>query len=356
MTKPRITVLTAAGKTGLPLALQLLSEGFPVTAFVRRADARSTRLQARGADIVTGSLTDLDDMRRAMRGATRAYFCVPIAAGYLKTASLFATVAADQKLESVVAMSQWNSHDTHPALHSRESWLADRLLAMLSDTHLTILNPGFFIDNDLQALPFAAQFGLMMLPYGQGLNAPPSNEDMARVAAAILARPDSHAGKTYRPTGPKLVSPPEIAETVARVLGHSVRYVDTPIWMFARVMKGMGIGEYQIAQYQEYVKDYQNGAFAVNAPTNVVSAITGREPEDYETVTRRYAAHVPDARRNVGTILKYAALVNVWMLSAPRTKRYLGADDFSAAKHLSLSANSADWRRDHESQPQIVSA
>ncbi len=48
MHKPRILVLTAAGKTGLPIALHLLSEGFPVTAFVRQEDQRSERLKSKG--------------------------------------------------------------------------------------------------------------------------------------------------------------------------------------------------------------------------------------------------------------------------------------------------------------------
>ncbi len=59
MNKPRILVLTAAGKTGMPVALQLLDEGFPVTAFVHKADQRSERLKAKGANIVVGSLTDM---------------------------------------------------------------------------------------------------------------------------------------------------------------------------------------------------------------------------------------------------------------------------------------------------------
>ena len=41
MSKPRILVLTAAGRTGMPITFQLLGEGFPVTAFVRKEDARS---------------------------------------------------------------------------------------------------------------------------------------------------------------------------------------------------------------------------------------------------------------------------------------------------------------------------
>jgi len=68
MNKPRILVLTAAGKTGLPIAFQLLSEGFPVTAFVRQEDQRSERLKSKGADLVVGSITDVNDMRKAMTG------------------------------------------------------------------------------------------------------------------------------------------------------------------------------------------------------------------------------------------------------------------------------------------------
>ena len=59
MNKPRILVLAAAGRTGMPVALQLLDEGFPVTAFVHQADQRSERLKAKGANIVVGSLTDM---------------------------------------------------------------------------------------------------------------------------------------------------------------------------------------------------------------------------------------------------------------------------------------------------------
>jgi NAD(P)H dehydrogenase (quinone) len=97
MSKPRILVLTAAGRTGMPVALQLLEEGFPVTAFVHRADQRSEHLKAKGAEIVVGSLTDPTDLRTAMAGARRAYFCVPNEAGYLKAAAIFTVVAAEQK-------------------------------------------------------------------------------------------------------------------------------------------------------------------------------------------------------------------------------------------------------------------
>lgn len=357
MHKPRILVLTAAGKTGLPLALHLLGEGFPVTAFVRREDARSERLRVRGADLVVGSITDPGDLRRAMTGAQRAYFCTPLEAGALRAAAVFATVAAQQRLESVVVMSQWLASPNHPSLHTRETWLADRLFALLPDTKVTTLNPGFFADNDLAGLAFAAQFGVLTLPYGSGQNAPPSNEDLARVAAEILARPEGHAGRTYRPTGPALLSPQDLAAALGRALGHPVRYVNASIGVFTKVLRGLGLSEFAVAQYAQYVRDYQRGAFAVNAPTEVVRTITGREPEAFETIARRYVASNPEAERSLGTQLRRTAQLMAWILRpAPRTAPHLALGDFSEAGRVRLSADSAEWRRGHAGLPQPAPA
>lgn len=349
MNIPRILVLTAAGRTGMPITIQLLNEGFPVTAFVRKEDTRSERLKAQGADIVVGSLTDISDMRRAMAGARRAYFCVPPEEGNLKAAAIFTAVAAEQKLESVVAMSQWLSNPNHPAVHTREVWLADRLFELLPGTSATFINPGFFADNEMQILPFIAQFGLLTLPYGSGLNAPPSNEDMARVVAEILARPEGHAGKTYRPTSSKLVSPQEIAATFTKVLGRKVRYINMPIGMLLKVMKSMGISNYTLAMYKQYAADYQKNAFAVNAPTNDVLTVTGKEAEDYETIARRYVADNPEATPRFATQFKLIMVMLISMLRpSPKTVPSLALREFSDPTHAVLSADSPEWRHSHE--------
>lgn len=350
MQKPRILVLTAAGKTGMPVALQLLEEGFPVTAFVHQADERSERLKAQGADIVVGSLTDITDMRTAMAGARRAYFCVPNEAGYLKAAAIFTVVAAEQALEAAVAMSQWLSNPNHPSVHTREGWLADRLFALLPGTAMTFINPGFFADNEMQVLPFAAQFGLLSLPYGSGLNAPPSNEDMARVVAEILTRPEGHAGKTYRPTGPQLLSPQDIAAILGKVLERKVAYRNAPMRLVSKVMRGR-LSLYALAAYEQYVIDYQKDAFAVNVPTDVVRRITGREAEDFETIARRYAATTAEARPSFA--IKFMLILKMiisLLRPAPKTASYLALDEFSERSHVVFSADSPEWRRSHEPQ------
>ncbi len=84
---------------------------------------RSERLRALGASIVVGSLTDIHDLRRAMTGVQRAYFCTPLEPGALRAAAVFAMVAAEHNLESVVAMSQWLASPHHRSPHTRETWL-----------------------------------------------------------------------------------------------------------------------------------------------------------------------------------------------------------------------------------------
>src|SRR5258707_12002938 len=342
MSRPRILVLTAAGRTGMPVVLQLLDEGFPVTAFVHKADQRSERLKAKGADIVVGSLPDINDMRKAMAGARRAYFCVPNEAGNLQAAATVTVIAAEQKLEAVVAMSQWLSNPNHPSVHTREVWLADRLFELLPGTAVTFINPGFFADNEMQVLPFAAQFGLLSLPYGSGLNAPPSNEDMARVVAEILARPEGHAGKTYRPTGPKLLSPQEIAAILGKVLERKVRYINAPMKMVAKAMRGR-LSLYNLAVVEQYMIDYQKNAFGVGAPTDVVRRITGREAEDFETIARRYAATMPGVKRSFALQFRLMLGLLISLLRpAPKPAPYLALDEVSEESHVVFSEDSPE--------------
>ncbi|MGA7803160.1 NmrA family NAD(P)-binding protein, partial [Bradyrhizobium sp.] len=49
MSKPKILVTGATGKTGVPTVLGLLEKGYPVRALVRRLDARAQRLRDAGA-------------------------------------------------------------------------------------------------------------------------------------------------------------------------------------------------------------------------------------------------------------------------------------------------------------------
>ena len=351
MQKPTILVTGATGKTGSAAIAQLLSKGYPVRALVHRTDARSEGLRKLGAQIVTGSLEDMTDLRAAMNGVQRAYFCPPLEPGTLRRATLFAAAAQAARLEVVVALSQWVADAHHPATHSREKWLSNRIFEWAPDLDVITVNPGFFADNYMAALEPMAHFGLMGLPLGKGLNAPPSNEDIARVVVGALTDPAPHIGKSYRPTGPRLMTPEDIAGAIGTALGRKVTYQDVPMKLFFKVAKSLGISEFVIEELSYFLLDYQRNAFGLGAPTDAVMEVAGTAPEAFDVIARRYVAASGFGKRTFRSNLTAVHnLIAGLLTSAPAPADIARRRQLPALNHPLLAADSAPWRSTHAPQ------
>ena len=177
MSKPKILVTSAAGRTGSAATLELLDRGFPVRAMVRRLDPRSNALEQAGAEVVTGDLFDFRDLRRALHGVQRAYHVPPFAPNLLNGAAMFAFAAEEAKLEVVALMSGWNPHPTHPSVVTREHWMANQLYRWMPSVDVIHINPGIFAFIYLLGLPAITHLGLLALPFGDGGGIILSDED-----------------------------------------------------------------------------------------------------------------------------------------------------------------------------------
>ena len=347
-TKPTTLVTAAAGKTGRHTALALLSRGLPVRAMVHREDERSAALRSRGAEIVVGNVNDVHDVRNALDGVQRAYWTAPVMPSALEAATLFAAIAEEKRLEVVVSMSQWLADPGHLSAQTRAAWLADRVFDWMPTVGSITVNAGFFAETYTYPLDSVAQFGVLTLPFGDGLNAPPSNEDIGAVAAALLVDPEPHLGRSYRPTGPELVSPSGYAEILSRVFGRTIRYLDIPFTMLAKSARTIGFDEYNLIQVKWYVDELKRGTFAVNAPTDVVERLTGRPAEDMETIARRYLATMPGTTRGLsGMAHAMRLLAKSVVAPAPNRKRYLRTFQ-NGASIGTLSIDSDLWQRTHD--------
>ena len=111
-------------------------------------------------------------------------------------------------------------------------------------------------------------------------------------------------GKVYRPTGPELLSPNDIAAVMGKVLGRKVKYQDISESVLLKALRVEGLPEAMPTQLALYADEYRRGAFAIHAPSNVVRELTGREPEDFETIARRIVATRPEAVRTLGKKLR----------------------------------------------------
>ena len=337
MVKPRILVTGATGKTGSVVVAELLKAGYPVRALVHREDARSARLRAQGAEIAVADLNDVERVAAALKDVQGAYYCPPFDPYMIQGAVSFAVAAGQARLEHIVGMSQWLASPSHPSLMTRQSWLVDRVFSMSPAIAHTIVNPGFFADAYLAMIGLAAHLGIFPWIFGDSRNAPPSNEDIGRVAAAALMDPARHAGRSYRPTGPALLGAQEMAEAIGRAVGRQVRVVPTPTWMFMKTARLAGLSIDLIGGIRYYIDDHKRGAFEVGAPTTDVLDVTGRPAEDFETIAHRYAA-LPPNRRTAGNWLRQLAQFVV----TPLTPTY------------NLARYDRELRRPFPSQPRLA--
>jgi NAD(P)H dehydrogenase (quinone) len=299
MSKPRMVVTGATGKTGSVVVNELLKAGYPVRAMVHREDDRSARLRAQGAEIVIADMSDVERIADALRDVQRAYYCPPYDPYMIQGAVAFAVAAKESRLEQIVGLSQWLASPSHPSLATRQSWLGDRLFSMTHGVAHTIINPGFFADAYLVTIGLAAHLGVFPWMYGNSRNAPPSNEDIARVAVAALMSPARHAGRSYRPTRPELLGADDMARAIGRAVWRSVRVVPTPTWLFMKAARMAGMSIELMNNVRYYIDDHKRRAFELGAPTTDVLDVTGRSPEDFETIARRYAAQ-PRNQRTIG--------------------------------------------------------
>ena len=104
------------------------------------------------------------------------------------------------------------------------------MVKLHKNVQYTFVNPGLFEFMNYFTVETIAQLGLMPTIVKNaansnevGLNASPSENDQGRVIAHILKDPAKHAGKTYRITGPKLLSPKEMAGIFGKILKRKVK-------------------------------------------------------------------------------------------------------------------------------------
>jgi NAD(P)H dehydrogenase (quinone) len=350
MTNARMLVTGATGKIGGAVAAQLVEKGVATKALVHRDDWRSARLRALGADVIVADMFDIQQVAAAMDGVDRLFFNPPYHPHALDSAVAFAVAARRAGVEAVVALGQWLASPEHPSLMTRQHWLTDKLFALLPDTAHVAVDPGFFADNYLNLVPMAAQLGVLPVPT-EGRNAPPSNEDIARVAVGALLDPHRHDGRAYRPTGPTMLSGAEIAYAVGEALGRRIRPIDIPPWMFMRAVrvnaKRLGADMFFESGLRHYLPEYALGTWEVGGPTTHVRDVAGVEPEDFLTIARRYV-NGPESRRTARNLIgQIWNFVLIGLVPMHRLDRFDRRQQHPQPAQPRFSGESVVWRNEH---------
>lgn len=289
--KNKILLTLANGKTGFATATQLLEEGFPVRIFVRSKNEKTLILEQLGAETIVGNFNNKQELSKALDGIQNVYYCYPYKSGMADDIKLFIDVAKEVKLNAVVFMGQFIAEfdDTGSALTTDIRKCYE--LLKISGLNVVYFAPNYFADNAFVVFEYILQLGLMPNPFKEGKNPWISINDMSRCIVALLKNPEPYFGQKLFPTGNKSISANEMVAIYSKVKGKKVFKRNIPDWLFlkAGIMNGMDFGfdKFAIVQATFYNKQMQMNRFDIQ-PTNIVKQLTGREPEDFETITKQY--------------------------------------------------------------------
>jgi hypothetical protein len=138
-----------------------------------------------------------------------------------------------------------------------------------------------------------------------------------------------------------------MAKAIGRAVGRSVRVVPTPIWLFMKAARMAGMSIDVMSNVRYYIDDHRRGAFELGAPTTDVLDITGRSPEDFETIARRYAAQ-PRNKQTLGNWLRELAQFMIAPLSPGfNLDRYDRELRRPFPSEPQLAPEGKVWRREH---------
>jgi uncharacterized protein YbjT (DUF2867 family) len=263
-------VLGSTGKTGSRVVADLIKRGLKT-----RTAARS------GADVIF-DWSRRDSYAPALDGIGYVYLIAPVLRiDFADDVSVFLDEAEAAGIQHVTFLSAYGMEHAPDEVATRSVELD--LLRRKGIGH-TILRPAWFMQN------FSETFlkpidGTIVVPTGDGAEAFIDVEDIAAVAAMILADPQAHAGKAYTLTGPEALTVADAAAIISAEAGKVIKHLDLEreAWIAGAIANG--VPPAYGAVLRQLTEAVANGRGS--RPNGVIKRITGTSPRTF----RDFAHH-----------------------------------------------------------------
>jgi len=291
MTDGLIAVSGASGGVGRRVARRLAHRGLP-----QRLIARDpSRLEAPpAAEVCTISgYHARTEVRRALDGVS-TLFLIPATESPGRTSDQRATVeaAAEAGVRHIVYLSFLGASPESTFTFARDHWATEQDVRRTASA-FTFLRMNTYLD----FVPkLAGPDGLITGPAGDGRLSAVLRDDLADVAAAVLASAGDHAGKTYDVTGGQAFTLAEAAAEMSHASGRRITFRNQTPQEAYQTRSGSGAPSWEVEGWVSSYTAIAAGELA--AVSDVVPRLAGHPPvtlAGYVTANPDSLAHV---RRN----------------------------------------------------------
>jgi uncharacterized protein YbjT (DUF2867 family) len=234
------------GQVGGALARSLLSQGRAVRAVARDA-SKAAAWAAQGCDTVQADMNDGAALAAAFCGCEGVFILLPPnfdpSPGYTESRAIIGAVRSaleHARPARVVVLSTVGAQARNPSLLTQLSLLEEGLADL--PLPVTFLRPAWFLENvrwDIVAAREEGEIPAYLQPLDRRIPMVAA-EDVGRTAARLLL--ESWSGhRVVELEGPVEVSPNDIADALARRVGHPVTAVAVPCEDWERLFRSQGM-------------------------------------------------------------------------------------------------------------------
>ena len=277
----RVLVLGSSGSVGRSVVRELGAyQGLDIVRATRKADqAENWRADGKSAVCI-----DLDDPRtfpQALKNVDRLFIMTGYTMNMVQHVKTIVDAAVDAGIRFVVHLGVFGngkSTDPHYAWHE----LVERYIQG-SGIAWCHLHPNFFMENLLSFMPI--KDGLISWPMGDGAAGWTAADDIAAVAAKVLAEgPEPHSGRDYY-LSTDVFDGPQLAKVLSKSLGRRVtaQVIKPDVLKEALDAKAVPLPAGMDVPFSlsmlELVRQVDDGRLAYAATrTNTIQRLLGREP------------------------------------------------------------------------------
>ncbi|MFF0134610.1 NAD(P)H-binding protein [Streptomyces mirabilis] len=263
-----ILVTGASGNVGGELVGQLLAQGRPVRALVRKR----TSPPRPGVDVVEGDLNRAETLDQALTGVDGVF----LLGGFNDMPAVLRRARA-AGVSHVVLLSSRSVVGGRPDNAVTGMHMASEAAVRASGFGWTILRPSGFMSNTFEWLGQLSQGDVVRSAFASVPIATIDPYDIAAVAAAVLTS-EPHFGLSHSLSGPAALLPAERAEILGGVLGRRLHF-EGQLDAEARAEMSLTIP----AKYVDaFFRFFADGEFDDTPVVPAVEEITGRPPRTFE--------------------------------------------------------------------------
>lgn len=279
---PPIAVLGATGRVGGSVLRQLSAAGQPVRALVRDPGRLAAECETAVVD-----LRRPETIGPALDGCERAFLAMADAPDQTDLELAFVRAAKDAGVRRLVKLSAQSAGLDPPVSVGRWHRPVEEAIEG-SRIDYTILRPTFFMQTFLQFASDIAAKGKFVAPCKRGKVAFVDVDDVAAVAASVLASGD-HAGAILTLTGPEAITFAEAGDRIGAATGRSVKHVAPPRPVARLVMPFVsGMPRWLVAQVIDLLAALDRGAQSTVTPD--IETVLGRPASSFADFAERHKA------------------------------------------------------------------